>query len=365
MLSSFLSKLSRWGFRRVPNIRSDYYEFCLPTFKRLGVDSAPASATAGKGDSTRVQQQQIQQVVDRMNLGNPAPTQSNASHAFAHFISNIQRQHSSQQPSMSSQQPILDQNVDANSYLQSFQQWQWHHSNPTMNTLNTNRSSPFAGYFSSLPQNSAMNVNALMSHSGTLPNNNATPAMSQPNDIAVLHPLVMMMQRVVEEELQRRNQVDHILNTMMLMFGQIISDRGSPNDNIVQSQQGMIPLLIQSLASNNSNRVGALPPSLAAILQATGWGASTQLSGNMQADSIASILQSARTSEAAGEGLPDEHAHARNDMDNEDNGDDDDDDGEDGGVDGHLSPRKGESPDDDDQSYADDDSWEKKLRSRK
>lgn len=122
---------------------------------------------------------------------------------------------------------------------------QWRHSNPTntINTLHTNSSNligrPFADYFSSLPQTSAMH--ALMSHFGTLPNSNNIRAMSQPNNIAALHPLVVTIQRVVEEELQFRNRVDHILNTMLSMLGQIISDRGGfPNANadIVQSQQG-------------------------------------------------------------------------------------------------------------------------------
>ena len=76
---------------------------------------------------------------------------------------------------------------------------------------------------------------------------------------------------------------------MLSMLGQIISDSdrgGFPNANadIVQSQQeqGMIPPLMQSLGSNNNYRVGKMPQSIsnlnnaadsiAAILQATGWG---------------------------------------------------------------------------------------------
>lgn len=127
---------------------------------------------------------------------------------------------------------------------------------------------------------------------------------------------------------------------------------------------------MQSLGSNN-NRVGASPPSIsnlnrqadsiAAILQATGWGASTPSSGSIQAGPIAAT---ARSEPAVPAGRPEEHAtcsRMKRTRGNDDKGDDD----EDGGVDGHLSPREGELPDDDDQRYdADDDSWEKKIGSR-
>eukprot|EP00985_Skeletonema_marinoi_P007532 scaffold3316_cov94-Skeletonema_marinoi.AAC.15 len=392
VFSSFLSKLSRWGFRRVvPSRRTDCYEFSLPTFKRLGANSAPAAAAAdtssnaGEAESIQDSQQQMQvlplfqQVMTQMNQSAADP-QSNLSHAIADLISTVQRQRSSQQPSVASQQPVLNQNVDANSYLQSFQLWQ--HPNPTTNTLNTTLSNligrqtssaqQLTGYFSPSFQNFA--IQALMSLSGTLPSTNSTPAMSQPNNIAVLRPLVMVMQRVVEEELQRRNRVDAIQNAILSTMGRIIG--GLPNNNSIQSQQGMIPLSRQSLGSNNDvtaqpQQVGAPPPSvanlniqadsIAAILQAARSGAPSPSSGSIQADSIAAILQAARRGKSARQ--PQEDAHARNDLGNNDNGDDDDEDSE---AVGQLSPRKRKSSPDHDQYYdSDDDSWENRLRPRK
>jgi len=369
VFSSFLSKLSRWGFRRVPSRRTDCYEFSLPTFRRLGANSAPAAAAdtssnAGETESIQDSQQQIQvlplfqQVMTQMNQMPAADPQSNLSHAIADLISTVQRQRSSQQPSMASQQPVLNQNVDANSYLQSFQQWQ--HPNPTMNILNaafsnligrqTSSAQQLTGYFSPSFQNFA--IQALMSLSGTLPSTNTTPAMSQPNNIAVLRPLVMVMQRVVEEELQRRNRVDAIQNAILSTMGRMIG--GLPNNNSIQSQQGMIPPSRQSLGSNNDGtaqpqQVGAPPPSVTNL--------------NIQADSIAAILQAARRGESARQ--PQEDAHAGNDLGNNDDGDDEDD--EDSEADGQRSPRKRTSLNDDDDQYddSDDDSWENRFRPRK
>eukprot|EP00984_Skeletonema_dohrnii_P023855 scaffold12953_cov123-Skeletonema_dohrnii-CCMP3373.AAC.10 len=396
VFSSFLSKLSRWGFRRVPSRRTDCYEFSLPTFRRLGANSAPAAAAAaadtssnaGEAESIQDSQQQMQvlplfqQVTAQINQMPAADPQSNLSHAIADLISTVQRQRSSQQPSVASQQPVLNRNVDANSYLQSFQQWQ--HPNPTTNTLNTTLSNligrqtssaqQLTGYFSPSFQHFA--INALMSLSGTLPSTNTMPAMSQPNNIAVLRPLVMVMQRVVEEELQRRNRVDAIQNAILLTMGRVIG--GLPNNNSIQSQQGMIPPSRQSLGSNNDctaqpQQVGAPPPSvanlniqadsIAAILQAARSGAPSPSSGSIQADSIAAILQAARRGEPARQ--PEEDAHARDDLGNNDNGDDDNE--EDSEADGQLSPRKRKTPYNDDDQYddSDDDSWENRLRPRK
>ena len=171
--------------------------------------------------------------------------------------------------------------------------------------------------------------------------------MSQPNNITVLLPLVIVMQRVVEEELQRRNRVDAIKNAILSTMGRMIG--GLPNNNnVIQSQQGMIPPSRQSLGSNNDvtaqpQQVGAPPPSVAnlniqadsisAILQAARSGAPSPPSGSIQADSIAAILQAARRGKSARQ--PQEDAHARNDLGNNDNGDD-----EDSEVVGQLSPRK-------------------------
>ena len=47
VFASFLRKLQRWGFTRVSSRRSGRYEFCLPTFRRLGADSAPTASADG------------------------------------------------------------------------------------------------------------------------------------------------------------------------------------------------------------------------------------------------------------------------------------------------------------------------------
>jgi len=260
--ASFLNKLYRWGFNRVSRSRrAGRYEFCSPTFKRLDSDSEPAAiaaavnttGNAGGGAPIQVQQQPIQafsssmqQVLAQTNqqpAPNPLPTsQADANNAItdmiSNLISNIQRQHSSQQPSIPSQQSVLNQNTnplnntDANSILQgimssnqqpllspystpshqpvlnqstnhplnmnhilqSFQQRQ--HRNPTLNLLNTALSILAGGQASSLAQlmghphpspssQSSIAVHALMSLCAmmlpqpTLPNTTTSADMSQ------------------------------------------------------------------------------------------------------------------------------------------------------------------------------------------
>jgi hypothetical protein len=91
-------------------------------------------------------------------------------------------------------------------------------------------------------------------------------------------------------------------------------------------------------------QVGTLPPPAAGNM-------------NIQANSIAAILQAARMGDVAGQ--PEDDDHARNGPDNGDNEDDNDD------REGRqVSPRKRKSPNDD-QYDADNDSWTKRLRPRK
>ncbi len=249
----------------------------------------------------------------------------------------------------------LSFNVDANNYLQSFQQRQ--HPNPTVNLLNTALSilagsqAPSAqlmGYSSSSSQSSAMH--SLMSLYGmtvpqpTLLNSNTSAPMSQL--------LVLAMQRVVEEELQRRAQADAnfaIVTTIQWILGQGCV----PNNSIVQTQQGILPPSRQTLGSNNNDtvqpqQVGAPPPSAGNL--------------NIQACSMAAILQAARRGEAAGQS-EDGDAHTQNGPDDNGNvnGDNNDDDHE-----GRpLSPGKRKSRDDDQYDDTNDDSWNERLRPRK
>jgi hypothetical protein len=251
--SRFLRKLYRWGFKRVSSRRAGRYEFCSPTFKRMDADdSEPAAAHATAVDTTgndgggapiQVQQQPaqafrllLQQVIANTNqlpAPYPLPSQEDATAIMA-LLSNMQRQLRSQQPSIPSQQSVLNQNTDhpddtdansilqgimssnqqplltphptpshqpvlnqstnnllsMNHILQSFQQWQ--HPNPTLNLLNTALSILAGGQSPSSAQpmghpspSSQINaIQALMSLYGmmlqqpTLINTNTSTAMS-------------------------------------------------------------------------------------------------------------------------------------------------------------------------------------------
>jgi hypothetical protein len=135
--ASFQRKLQRCGFKQRTSRRAGHCEFCSPTFKRLGADSAPAAAVvaadavntsgnAGIVDSIQVQQQPtqasassplLQQVLARINqlpAPNPPPSQTDAN-AITALLSNTLR--NNQQPSIASQQSVLNY-ADANRILQ-------------------------------------------------------------------------------------------------------------------------------------------------------------------------------------------------------------------------------------------------------
>lgn len=136
VFASFLRKLQRWGFKQVSRRRTGRYEseFGSPTFKRLDDGRAPAAAAvntcsiAGGGASIQIQQQSstqafsplLQQVMTQTNqlpASKPLPSQTDANAATPGLISNIQRQHSSQQPTIPSQHSVLNRNTDnANNY---------------------------------------------------------------------------------------------------------------------------------------------------------------------------------------------------------------------------------------------------------
>jgi hypothetical protein len=118
----------------------------------------------------------------------------------------------------------------------------------------------------------------------------------------------------------------------------------SGNNNMFQTQQGIIPPSMQMFGSNNNTvqpqqQVGVQPPSAADL--------------KIQVDPIAATLPVARGDGAGG--LPDDDAHARNGLDN---GNDE------GKADDPVSSRKRKSVDDG-QYDSDDDSWNERLRPRK
>ncbi len=349
---------------------------------------------------------------------NQLPRRADAS-VIADLTSNIQRQRSTQQPSTSSpqsgpnqysnqmniadvnnvlqhiiggllsgqnsvpnQQPMPNyytnqlNNVAGNNHLQSLQQWQ--HPYPALNLLNsalqslTRGPTPSAQAMGQYPppsaQNSAVAVHALMSLSGMLPqspilNNTtpvalgmSTPASSQPNDITPVLPLLQMLQRVVEEEYQRKAQVEAMQNAIMETIGRILG-QGFHNNNIAQPQQvGAPPPSRQSLGSNNNNLA---QPNQECVPQPS-------IGSNVQADSIAAILLAAQRGDATEQ--PEENARAQsfgpviNKFDSEDDSD------EDSEEDEHQSTsakKRKSSPDDEDQYDADDDSWNERLRPRR
>jgi hypothetical protein len=295
IFASFLNKLYRWGFNRLSSRQTGRHEFSSPTFRRLGADSAPAAAAAdlsnnaGGGASSQDPQQQTRassllQVMAQISQ-QPAPNllPSHAD-AIADLISNIQR--ISQQPVMPSQQSALNR-------LQPFQQWQ--HPNPTMNLLSTalgilvGSQPPSAqpiGYSPVSPQGDAiqalMNLYGMSLRAGTFPNTSTTPTMSQTNNMAI-QSLLMLMNRVGEDERQRRVHVDATQSAIIATIGQILGlggSGGTANLNVPsRNPTGMTVSVPYNTAVQAQH--GMPPPSASSL--------------NFQADSIAAILHAARS----------------------------------------------------------------------
>jgi hypothetical protein len=393
VFASFQRKLQRWGFKQRTSRRTGHNEFCSPTFKRLGADRAPAAtavntnSNAGGGASIQVQQEptqasssMLQQVSANVNqplVPNPPPTEANSIMAL---LSNILRDN--QQPSITTQQSVLNytdannilqgivgsnplpllsshfmpshqpvqnhatqlNNVDANNYLQSIQP------NPTVNLLNTAMSILAGGqapssqvtsdFFSSRNAvHSLMSILGTMLPQPTLLNSNTSTPMSQL--------LVLAMQRVVEEELQRRAQVDTNF-AIVTTIQQILGQGSFPNNSIVQTQQDLIPPSRQTLGSNNDT---VQPQQVGAPLSSAG-------NMNIQAGSVAAILLAARRGEAAGQREEgDAHSNGPEDSVNEEDNDDD--------YEGRPPSRGKRKSPDDDQYDADNDTWNERLRPRK
>jgi len=304
------------------------------------------SRNAGRGASIQVQQQQQQpfassllQIMAQANqppLPNPLPSQADV---VADLISSIQRQRSNQQLSIiSSQQSALNQNshlpnnanasgilqsfvgsnqqllpsphstpsqqtvpnhanhrsnVDAINHLQTFQQWS--HQNPTLNILNTAPSlSIMAG--SQAPSNAIhalVNLCGMILPQRTLPNTSISAPMSQ---------LLLLMHRVVEEELQRRFQAHAMHEAIIGTIGQIVGGNNLIDES--ERQRGLEAALGQTIGgtreakspkvplSNPTGMTVRVPRNPAAHSQHAGPPPSP--GGNMGA-SIAAILQAAET----------------------------------------------------------------------
>jgi hypothetical protein len=334
IFATFLSKLYRWGFSRL-STKSGSYEFRSPTFTRLASDSAPAapaaaaaadtSSKAGGGASIPVQQQHqtqaastLQQVIAQTNqppAHNPLPSQVNR---IADLFSNIQR--NSQQPSLSSQQFVMNRVLNTNLFHQQpFQQLQ--HPNPTTNLLtaalsilagNQAPSAPLIDYSPVCHQGDA--IQTLMSlygmssshANGTFPNTNTTPAISQPDN--AVQSLLMQIHRVSEDERQRRAKADSVQNAINASIGQIFGASNTIDE--AERQRGLlaaalgqtllgstgeattpnVPLAthltgttlpVPYIAAAGQMQQGIPPPSAAGSL-------------NFQAHPIAAILQAAR-----------------------------------------------------------------------
>ncbi|KAK1733122.1 hypothetical protein QTG54_016260 [Skeletonema marinoi] len=371
---SFLNKLSRWGFSRVSSKQTRRLEFCSPTFKRLGNLSAPSPAAAATGKSRKIggdgsiqvhQQQVHPSSSPAMAPPNPNPL-SSSNDNLADLISTIQRiSQQQQQPPIPSQQPILNQNTDqpepdnaaAISILQSlldnnqqpFQQFQ--QINPTMNILNNlvggQQPSPAQpmGYPSLPSQGNANALHAFLSLSGMLsqqqmyPHQNSTAAMSQVNNNMAVQSLLMLLQRIGEEERQRRAQADAIQNAIISTIVQILGVNNAEAQRQREIESKRIPTGMTVRVPYHDagqHRHGGITPSAAR-------------NRNFQASSqIAAILQAARRENGA-EQLEVEDARAQDNS--PDSSGDVDDDNEEGECRGEhdeqpLSSRKRKSSDD-------------------
>jgi hypothetical protein len=352
--SSFLRKLYRWGFNRVSSRLAGRYEFGSSTFKRLHSNSAPSAAAAvntssndGGGAPVQVQQQPtqafsslLQQVMAQTNqqpTPNPLPASQAVADAITALLPSIQHQLSIQQPSMPSQAPSSAQ-------------------------LICNSPSP---------QGNALHTLVNLLRMCLL--QPALPTLITSAEIYQL--LVLVMQRIVEEELHRRAQADAINHAIILTIGQIVG--GNNMIEVAGRQRDLVAELRQTNGNNireittpnvplRSGMTLRVPYNSAAESQQVGTPPTPMPppTGDLiiQADSIAATLQAARRRDVAAVQL-EEDAYAENG--GSDNSANKDGNGDDHEYEGRpLSARKRKSPDDD-QYDADDDSWNERLRPRK
>jgi hypothetical protein len=327
--SSFLRKLYRWGFKRV-SCSWRTHEFGSSTFKRLHSNSAPSSFSgaaavntpSNDGESARMQVQQqptqafsswLQQVMAQTNqqpTPNPLPTSQADANAIIALLPSIQHQLSIQQPSMPSQQSVLNQNI--------------HH-----------------------PDNADANY-GMMLPQPALSNTITSSAMSQPNIMAV-QTLLTLMHRVGKEDRERRAQVDAILHAIILGIAQIV-DRNNMIEE-AERQRGLVAALGgQTHGSTGETTTPNVPHSITVPSQQVCTPPPSAWNMNIQADSVA------RRRDESAEQLK-EVALARNGRDNCDNEDINGDQ-----VRRQLSTRKRKSLDDDKYDKDNYESWTKRLR---
>ena len=363
IFTTFLSKLYRWGFSRLSS-KSGRYEFRSPTFSKFSNDSAPTTAVASDDDddddddtsknaggSASIQHQTqgaspLQQVMEPTNQPSvpPNPLLPTQVDGIAALISNIQR--SRQQSSVvSSQQSVLNSQLNVNHSLQPFQQWQ--HSNRTTDLLNTvlsvmagsqAPSAQLMGYSSPSSQSSSLlSLLTTSSTSGTYPNTNTTPTIFQSDNNAI-QSLLMLVHRVCEDERLRLTQVNATQNAIIATIGQLL---GVSNTIDEAERRGLVAALGQALGSTGERTTPN--PNVPLTTRHTGMNVgvpnaaassgqvhqsiqqSSAGSLNFQVDRIAAILQASRRQ--------------------------DDDDNDEGTEDRPLPPRKRRSTDD---GYGDD-----------
>jgi len=388
--------------------QSGRYEFCSPTFRKLGPDSAPAAAAAadtprngGGGDSIQVISQQQAQESPLLQI--MAQTNQPQANTVAPLISNIQR--SSQQPSISSQYSVLNQinnqqNCDvANSILQSIlgsnqqpllsQQYPTpsqppltnqsasrlnnvgasnnclQYPNPTsMNLLNnvvggqTSSAQLMGNYPLPPPQSNALHalMNSLSGQQPTYPNTNTSPVMSELNNMTV-QSLLALIHRVGEDERQRRAQEDALKNAIIATLGQILAGSSNMIDD-AERQRGLLAAALGQTLGSTDERITVpllrnptgmtvrVPHNIAIQPQHVGMPPSAAGNLNIQAAGpIAAILQAAQRGTGAGQLKEDAHQTQIRRDDVDNNVKDQ---GKDDQEERALPPRKRKARDDDD-----------------
>jgi len=317
----------------------------------------PRQADGSADPISNIQRSRQQPLSSQQSILNQHSNQPNIADAN-NFLQGIVGNAISQN-SLANQQSLLNQN--ANNHLlnmnltlpplQPFQQWQ--HPNPTVNLLNNalnilvgnlTTSAPQMDYSPVTPQRDAiqalMNVYGMSSSSagGAYPNTNTAPTISQPDN--AIQSLLMLINQVCEDDRRRRAQADAVQSAIIASIVQILGVSNTIDE--AESQRGLVAAPGQTLGSTGETTTPNVPlathptgmtvrvPHAAAAgggQMQQGIPPSSAGNKNFQADSIAAILQAARS--AAG-GQHEEDAETQIDE---------------GKDDRPHSPRKRKSPD--------------------
>ena len=284
---------------------------------------------------------------------NLLPRQTDALAALLYLFQRINQQTTFPNQQSINVNNILQGNVDG---LQSLLPWQYQV--PTIPQLNTALNNLAGGQWSSAQlmgnsQQSTMSnaiiiIHALMSLSGifpaqpTFPNTNI---INMPQSNVSFQSLLMMLQRLGDEERQRRTQANSTLNAIVVILDRILGQGESMIEE--ERRRRVISALGQILGSpgrsnNTSTRQNqpGIPPSAGNL--------------NLQADATTDILQNARRDEAVHN---QEFVRMKNNSQ-----DDSDDEGDDQQDVGSLSSKK--SPDDDKDDKHDDAADNRSLKDR-